>query len=139
MKYYRTAFPFMILVIIAVCCGCGGVLRASLGTEVLLKPGSAVSIAGEELEIKFIEVAEDSRCPEGATCVWEGRARSAVIITTNGIAEDVELTQPGLYTGMTEQEYNSYTISFYLEPYPEVDEEIADNEYRLRLTVTLSE
>ena len=139
MKYYRTVVPLMILILTAVCCGCGGVLRASLGTEVVLKPGQAVSIAGEELEIKFIEVVEDSRCPEGATCVWEGRARSAVVITMSGQVEDVELIQPGLYTGMTGQEYNAYTINFYLEPYPEVDKEIAQNKYRLRLTVTLSE
>ena len=36
--------------------------------------GEAGNLAG--VAVRFDEVVEDSRCPEGVTCVWEGRAKA---------------------------------------------------------------
>jgi hypothetical protein len=33
-----------------------------------------------KLKIKFLEVVEDSRCPEGVNCVWAGNAKIKVLI-----------------------------------------------------------
>jgi len=139
MKYYYAVLPLIVIVSVAACCGCSGVIKASLGQEVTLKPGQTVSITGEELEIEFIEVVEDSRCPQSVTCIWEGRARCSVRITTGEQEENAVLTQPGLYEGMTEKSYHAYTLSFLLEPYPETDKTISQDEYRLRLMVSMSE
>jgi len=128
MKYYHAVLPLIVIVSVVTCCDCSGVIKASLRQEVTLKPGQTVSITGEELEIEFIEVVEDSRCPEDVTCIWEGRARCSVRITTGEQEENAVLTQP-----------HAYILSFLLEPYPEADKEISQDEYRLLLTVTMSE
>lgn len=41
--------------------------------EVALALGATASLDG--LPLSFDEVLEDSRCPDDAECVWEGRAR----------------------------------------------------------------
>ena len=42
-----------------------------------------------EFTVTPIEVLDDSRCPEGVQCVWEGEVRMRVAIaSTNGVAED---------------------------------------------------
>jgi len=33
-----------------------------------------------KLKIKFLEVVEDSRCPDGAQCIWAGNAKIKVLI-----------------------------------------------------------
>ena len=32
------------------------------------------------LAVRFVAVAEDSRCPTGMSCVWEGRARVRLVV-----------------------------------------------------------
>ena len=42
-----------------------------------------------EFTVTPIEVLDDSRCPEGVQCVWEGEVRMRVAIaSTNGVVED---------------------------------------------------
>lgn len=33
------------------------------------------------MKIRLDDITEDSRCPVGATCVWEGNARAAMTVT----------------------------------------------------------
>lgn len=40
-----------------------------------LKPGQTKYIPGSKAKIKFVNVMEDSRCPEGTNCIWAGNAR----------------------------------------------------------------
>ena len=48
--------------------------EVNLDQEFSLSPAQSVTIAGENLVIKFIEVISDSRCPAGGICVWPGEA-----------------------------------------------------------------
>lgn len=48
---------------------------AALGQEFEIKIGENIWIANELLKIKFQSVAEDSRCPEGVACVWQGNGK----------------------------------------------------------------
>lgn len=45
-----------------------------LDSVVALRPGQRASIEGTPLELRFLGVPEDSRCPVDVTCVWEGDA-----------------------------------------------------------------
>ncbi|HYE96971.1 MAG TPA: hypothetical protein VD962_12255, partial [Rubricoccaceae bacterium] len=45
---------------------------AAEGTPVVVEHGATVVVDGQPL--RFDEVVEDSRCPQGTTCVWAGRA-----------------------------------------------------------------
>lgn len=53
--------------------GCFSTKIVVPGEAVQLFQGETVTFEGSELSIRFMEVIEDSRCPEGAICLWEGR------------------------------------------------------------------
>jgi len=129
----------MLLIPLLLVAGCGtntdNIKATELGTEVSLATGQSVSINGENLTIKFIAVTEDSRCPTGAQCVWAGRVICKVLITDSAGSSEVLLTQMGGISDYVKQDVGKYRISFTVNPYPEVGKTIADNDYRLRLTV----
>ncbi len=52
--------------------------------------GETVVVKG--VSIKFIEVVEDSRCPTDVTCIWAGRAKVKVTVTSKGKMEEKILT-----------------------------------------------
>ena len=49
--------------------------KDSLGQEFSLRIGRKVTLRDTELKIRFVSVIEDSRCPKGVNCVWQGNAR----------------------------------------------------------------
>lgn len=46
-----------------------------LGEEFKLGIGKTAALEGEGVEIEFVSVVEDSRCPRGVDCIWEGNAK----------------------------------------------------------------
>ena len=123
------------LAIILLLSSCIGEDKARLGEEFSLSIGQSIVITGEDLKIKFVEVLEDSRCPRGVTCIWEGRVTADVEISTGGSTEKLELSQPGLTEVPARETYRGYELAYKVEPYPEEDKEIAADEYRLILIV----
>ncbi len=109
-------------------------LKAGFGQEVSLKLEQSVVIEGGELNIRFVEVTEDSRCPRNVTCVWQGQAVSLVQITeSGGSVNDLELIEPGLQDAFSGMIFGNYRIFFHLNPYPENPGEIPLEKYRLAL------
>ena len=53
-------------------------LQAVPTGEIRIELGEAVAVDG--VPVRFVRVAEDSRCPPGVTCVWAGRARVELAI-----------------------------------------------------------
>jgi heat shock protein HslJ len=107
-----------------------GEISANLGQQVELKPGQTVSINGESIELKFIEVISDSRCPEGAMCIWAGQVKCTVEITYLGSVYQVTLTQPD--PGYA---FEDYIISFNVLPYPKLGVDIESSDYSLQVTI----
>jgi hypothetical protein len=64
--------------------GAVGPVAAVLGTPFELPQGAVAKIDTERLEIRFVEVLEDSRCPPNVQCVWAGRARIRVSVSQDG-------------------------------------------------------
>jgi hypothetical protein len=56
----------------------------------------------------------------------------------NGNSNSMELSQPGLFEDYSLESYGQYQFIFKILPYPEVDHQIADGDYELKLTVTAS-
>ena len=108
----------------------------SLGKEFSIRIGESVTIKGEQLKVRFLEVTEDSRCPKGVTCIWEGRVRCLVEITYRGSLDSVVLTEPGLTNFPPEQSFHEYKLSYHIEPYPQAGAEIAEDEYQLHLKIS---
>jgi hypothetical protein len=107
-----------------------------LGQEFSLHIGESASIRGEELQVKFLEITEDSRCPTGVVCVWEGRVSGRVEITYGKSIHSVFLTEPGSTSWPSEITFEEYKITYHVEPYPQAGTEIAKEEYLLELTIS---
>jgi len=107
-----------------------------LDEEFALSIGEAARINGEELRVEFVEVIEDSRCPSGATCIWQGRVSVKLEITYLGDPYDMVLIQYGLYDGYDTESYQGYQFTYKVEPYPEVNKQIDPSDYRLVMTVS---
>ncbi len=43
--------------------------------ELVLKIGTESVVPESDTSLRFVEVLEDSRCPEGVDCIWAGVAR----------------------------------------------------------------
>jgi hypothetical protein len=135
-KMKPSSFIIAVLLATLLVTGCGSTGKtATLGKEFSLSVGESVLIRGENLEITFLKVVEDSRCPTGVQCIWEGRARSLVSFVSNNKTE-VELTEPGLTDSPYQYTFRDYWIIFHLLPYPEAGKEITADQYRLLMSVS---
>lgn len=52
--------------------------------EVKVGLGQTKTLTGTRLRVKFVEVLEDSRCPEDAECIWAGNAKLKITLSRNG-------------------------------------------------------
>ncbi|XUX00344.1 MAG: hypothetical protein TUN42_10760 [Dehalogenimonas sp.] len=117
-------------------CGSGSnTISASLGDKFALKVGQSADISAESLKVTFDKVLNDSRCPDGATCIWAGQVQCLVTLDLNGKKAQITLTQLGS-TDPTSQEYDRYKIAFNVTPYPKLNQTISTSDYRLNMTIT---
>jgi hypothetical protein len=114
---------------------CSSNMQVSLGHEFILGVGQTAEVIGESLTVKFVEVTADSRCPNGAQCIWAGEATCRMEITLNGVTSENVFTISGGISSNAEAFFDKYTFDFTLEPYPEVDEDITPSDYRLIMTI----
>ena len=126
----------LVLLSIAGCAGNPSEVTADLGQGVSLSLGQSVVIPSEKLQIKFSEVINDSRCPNGVICIWAGEVSCLVEITHAEAVYPVVLTQPGLTGDPAQKTFQEYQLTFRVEPYPESGGPIPPENYRLRLTVS---
>lgn len=104
----------------------------NLGETFTMEPGQELKNNTADLTVKWLEVAEDSRCPKDTNCVWEGQAKISLLV--NG--DPMTLT---LRDGKPEEaraNYGGYVFeATQLDPYP--DGTVIDpTQYRLQLLVS---
>jgi hypothetical protein len=129
----------MITVLILPLAACGSTpaeVNANLGEEFSLSIGQTAIIKGQDLQITFEDVIEDSRCPSDVTCPWAGRDSSIIKIVEPSSQYRMVLTELGLTDQYTTATYQEYQISFNLRPYPVAEQTIRKGEYRLQLIVS---
>jgi hypothetical protein len=104
-------------------------------TAKALAPGDSVRIPGTDYVITFETVAEDSRCPTGAQCVWEGDAAVRIRI-------DAPRARASTYTLHTSErfgrriEHDQVRVELTdLTPYPSTARKTRPQDYRLTLQV----
>ena len=104
-------------------------ITASLGQAFDIKVGQEASINSQQLTLRFLSVSEDSRCPRGENCIWEGNGKVNIELTGAGQTSHVV----ELNTAMSlksEATYLSYKISLLgLQPYPSAGSTIEQSEY----------
>ncbi|MDD5288814.1 MAG: hypothetical protein PHY28_06885 [Dehalococcoidales bacterium] len=131
----RLCFLLILVSGVVLLSGCSSASKASLGSEFTLSVGQSTRIASESMDIKFVDVIEDSRCPKGVTCIWAGQVSCAIEITKDNTENPITLTDSA-GTGSSEGYiFQNYKIVCTVSPYPEAGKPIADGDYRLSITV----
>ena len=109
-----------------------GVKTVDLGTEFELAPSAKAAIKGSSMEMQFVAITEDSRCPRGTTCVWAGQVKVKLAVSVNKQAA----SNPEILEGETAA-VDAYQVKVIrVLPYPAADAPIAPADYRVTLTVT---
>lgn len=101
--------------------GCGSpaaTKSARLGQPFDLGVGETALLEGEDLRVTFETVSEDSRCPSGAQCIWEGDAVARVTVSRDAQAPaTLELHTSGRFERSAP--YLTYRIALVdVVPYP---------------------
>ncbi|SFW76387.1 hypothetical protein [Amycolatopsis australiensis] len=55
--------------------------------DVVLRLGQEAAIQGKDLTVRYLRLVEDSRCRPGMTCVWQGEATLAFLLSEPGRGE----------------------------------------------------
>lgn len=105
--------------------------------KIAIKIPLGETITLENHTLKFMEVLEDSRCPENTTCIWAGRAKVLIEVSENG-KESIEKTlifgkvNKGESNDKELFSYNnSKVIGLKLSPYPNSKEAVESAPYVL--------
>jgi hypothetical protein len=124
----------LISIILAVAlAGCGrDGSAATLNAPIQLAPGQSAAFKAEQLEVTFVGIASDSRCPSDVTCVWAGELVVRIAIRSDGRQTEHELKE------MQQATVDGYVVNL-LEVLPArgpQEQRIAPNDYRVTLKVT---
>lgn len=130
--FSRSVMRFFIkgLIIAATLGGCAHLATPDTpiapGVSTPLRVGETRLVSGTSTALGVVEVVEDSRCPTGVQCVWEGRVRMALRLgeTAVTLAADSSFAANGLVVRL-----DSVT------PYPASTSRNAVPEYRAFVTV----
>jgi hypothetical protein len=110
--------------------------RARVGREFKVKVGQVVALDGGGLRLRFVRVAEDSRCPRDVTCVWAGNAEVLVEVGGKGWKGKRTL-KLNTNSGEAEAGYGRYKVRLEaLSPQPQSDSKIAQGQYTATLLVS---
>ena len=106
-----------------------------LGQPFELAAGQTAVLASEGLRVTFETVSNDSRCPAGATCVWEGDATAKLTMAKRGQEKSsVELHTNARFD--REASYHGYRVVLEsVRPYPKVNQTIPARAYVVSLRV----
>jgi hypothetical protein len=107
----------------------------SVSERVELRVRASSVVPGTRLTLTFVSVRDDSRCPTGVTCIWEGDAIVRLRAELAGEAPaQLELHTNSRFS--QEGTVGALTVTLVsLDPYPEVDKPIAQDAYSATLQI----
>ncbi|WP_299883936.1 hypothetical protein [uncultured Lacinutrix sp.] len=100
-----------------------------------LQYGKSVSV--NDIEVKFVELVSDSRCPQGVSCVWAGEVVILVDVLENGKKIDTKKMTFNA-VGKANDIYISDGLSISgvnISPYPVYGKKIALEDYKMQLYI----
>jgi hypothetical protein len=105
-----------------------------IGRSFPLRVASEVDVGGASLRIRFDRVSEDSRCPVGVTCIWEGDAVVRLTVTRDRASTAVELHANARFA--REHAYDGYLVRLLdLQPLPTAGGPVSPPDYVATLVV----
>ncbi len=111
--------------------------NATRGRAVRLKVGEVAIYESEGLEVRFLSVVEDSRCPTSAQCIQAGRARVSIQVRANAGNHAILTIEVSGSDDRRTRVVGAHTLTVLeLEPYPEIG--ASDPDYVSTVLVGLS-
>ncbi len=118
---------------------CGGVDSFRLNDPFLLCWGTTASQTGQNFQVKFDNLVEESRCPTDVDCIQAGRASVALVLTYEGVSKTDTLTI-GDFFGTTHTDstlFEGYKIRLLeVQPVPVSTAQPAEADYKVKLLIT---
>src|SRR5437867_704588 len=110
----------------------GSNAAAEIGQPFALKVKQTAHIESAGLDVTFVNVTEDSRCPSDVTCIWAGKVSVVVDVKAPDRSSQLTLTLSG---GQSEaKSFDNYSIRLAdIQPYPESTKKIAPSDYVVTL------
>ncbi len=99
-----------------------------------LAVGEAKTLASAQLTIGFTAAIEDSRCPNGVMCFWQGNAAIALWVQKEEAAAEA-FTLHTAFENSTKRHQYTITLNA-VSPYPEHDTPNNLNDYIVKITAT---
>jgi hypothetical protein len=129
----RASLAALVVVLLAGCTGAPTAPTVDLDEQFTLAPGESRFVSTTGLQVRFVQVDGDSRCPVDAFCILGGDA--LVRITVSGGGDDRDYA---LHTGsMAPVRHDDLIITLVeLSPFPFSSRPIAPEDYRATLRVT---
>jgi len=113
--FFRISFFFFLMPRLSVA------QEKAISPEILIKIPFKEAVIIDAIKVEFLEVLEDSRCPKGTTCVWEGQARVKLRITEkNKIPEEKEILLRGAKRQIIVTNKEGRLVVFKLTPHPSI-------------------
>ena len=111
--------------------------KVSVNEQFTIKAGQQVVIKGEKLSVQFSSVQNESRCPTGVQCVWEGNAAISIEVSKKRKKAEQAILNTNTAIQPNEFAYKKYRIKLLrLNPYPRIDEKIEAKDYEAVMIVT---
>lgn len=110
---------------------------AQLKSPFELRVDQSAIINSEQIEIRFLRVTEDSRCPSESLCKWEGQVTIELgILRNNQFLDHLSLTLREEHKELALRESNGYIIELQkVEPYPSLTQEVENLNYVIVIVI----
>jgi len=109
--------------------------QLQLDKSIELKYGEILKNTDYQISIVLDSVLTDSRCPNGAECIWAGNAEVRLIYS--GINRKVSFLLNTLPSFRTDSLIDGYRIKLVkLTPYPELGVDIKQADYKAAIEIT---
>ena len=124
----------ILTLIMTLFCGAFATVDAQKVQSLKVRVGEQKKFTGSKINVKFISLVEDSRCPAGVNCVWAGNAKIKVQISEGKNAgETFEINTNIGAKGAT---FSSYAVNLIeLTPAPQADSKTAANSYTATFSI----
>lgn len=107
-----------------------------VGKEFPIKVGRQLKVEGADLQVKFIGVPQDSRCPTNVNCVWAGNAEVSLEWIVDKCPTSITLNTHATSGAGDESKVGGFRVKLIkLEPYPHSEKKISPSDYTATLLV----
>ena len=113
-------------------------IEAKLNSPFHLKHSQGAYIPNEKVEVNFLRIVEDSRCPSDVTCFWSGQVTVELsLIRGEQNLKKMSLTLSPGKKELAIQSYGQYVLQLIeVVPYPKSTKPIAASDYSVTLVLS---